>query len=309
MVAAELQGGTVALSKWDNEVLANGMYMIREPSAKPAEDLKYSNLIAWMQGDEPDVHHTDPKTTSSGYERLKRIAPEMPVFMNFSGGHVVGYQERNWKHPYAAWLAGADWSGNDIYPVAGWNLPRRLGLVGYAIDKLRAIAPEKPQFAFIEASDQGLPWNMDAPGPTVGQFRTEIWNAVIHGARGIIYFADQFKPKFSYNAMTAEIEAEMIAQDKVLKELGGVLLSKIDPRGYGIELPAGMEGTVRVFKGKVYLIVLNMSSRHVGGARIKLSGVADGVVEVYGEGRSVNISGGEIVEDFEGYTPRIYVVG
>ena len=167
----------------------------------------------------------------------------------------------------------------------------------------------EPQFAFIEASDQGLPWNLAAPGPTVGQFRTEIWNAVIHGARGIIYFADQFKPSFSYNAMMPEIEAEMTAQDKVLKSLGGVLLSTIDPRGYGIELPAGMEGTVRTFAGKVYLIVLNMGSRHVSGARIKVSGVADGSATVYGEGRSVSIIGGEIVDDFEGQSSRVYVVG
>jgi hypothetical protein len=309
MVAAELQGGTVALSKWDNEVEQNGMYMIRQPSDKPEEDAKFSNLIAWLAPDEPDVHHTDPKTVQATYASLKKANPEMPVFLNFSGGHVVGYQETQWKHPYGPWLLGADWSSNDIYPVAGWNLPGRLGLVGEGIDRLRALATDKPQFAFIETSDQGLAWNMNAPGPTPAQFRTEVWNAVIHGVRGIIYFADQFKPSFSYNAMPAEVEAEMTAQDKTLTALSGVLLSKIDPKGYGLKLPGGMEGTVRVYQGKTYLIVQNMKSRHISGAKIKVSGLADGTASVYGENRTVQISGGEIVDDFEGNTPRVYVVG
>jgi len=309
MVAAELMGGRVSLASWDDEVAKNGMYMIRAASANPEEDAKHSNLIAWLAPDEPDVHHTDPKVVQAAYAKLKGANADLPVMMNFSGGHVVGYQERQWKHPYAAWLLGADWSSNDIYPVAGWNLPNRLGLVGEAIDRLTALAPDKPQFAFIETSDQGLAWNMNAPGPTAGQFRTEIWNAVIHGARGIIYFADQFKPSFSYNATPPEVEAEMIAQDKTLKALGGMLLSKINPKGYGIELPAGMEGTVRVYQGKVYLIVQNMKSRHISGARIKVSGVRDGTAAVFGEGRSVAVSGGEIVDDFEGYTPRVYVIG
>jgi hypothetical protein len=37
--------------------------------------------------------------------------------------------------------------------------------------------------------------------------------------------------------------------------------------------------------------------------------LADGTASVYGENRTVQISGGEIVDDFEGNTPRVYVVG
>jgi hypothetical protein len=181
--------------------------------------------------------------------------------------------------------------------------------VGEALDRLTAIDPSKPQFAFIEASDQGLPWNMDAPGPTPAQMRTEIWNAVIHGARGITYFVDAFKPQFSYDATTQEIRDEMKLQNTRLQDLSGVLLSKLNPKGYGIELPDGMEGTVRVYKGKVYLIVLNMSSRSKTGATITVSGVEDGEAGVYAGKRSVRIEGGQIVDDFEGYTPRVYVIG
>jgi hypothetical protein len=309
MVAAELYSGRIPLSQWDAEVTKNGMYMIRQPSDDPQDDAAKENLIAWLAPDEPDVHHTDPKSTQAAYARLKRVNPDIPVFLNFSGGHVVGYQERNWKHPYAGWIDGADWVSNDIYPVAGWNLPRRLGLVGEAIDRLRAVDPTKPQFAFIEAGDQGLPWNLDAPGPTPDQMRAEIWNAVIHGARGIVYFTDQFKPTFAYDATTPDIQAEMKRQDAILTDLSGPLLARIDPRGYGIELPSGMEGTVRVWKGKVYLIVQNLTSRHKSAVQINLRGVPDGTAQVYGQKRTVQVKAGQIVDDFDGYTPRVYVIG
>jgi hypothetical protein len=309
MVHEELMGGRIPLATWDAEVIKNGMNMIRQPSKDPADDAGNRNLLAWLAPDEPDGHHTDPAVTSAFYSRLKKINPNLPVFMNFSGGHVVGYQEKNWKHPYAAWLEGADWAGSDIYPVAGWNQPKALNLVGKSIDRLRAIAPEKPQFAFIETSDQGLPWLPDAPGPTPDQFRAEIWNAVIHGARGIIYFPQQFKPGFNYNATPPDVEAEMIKQDATLKDLSGVLLSRLDPKGYHLELPPGVEGTVRTWKGKTYLIALNLNHRHVSNARIKITGVKDGPATVYNENRTVQIQGGEIVDTFEGYTPHIYVIG
>jgi hypothetical protein len=309
MVNAELMSGRIPLATWDSEVAANGMYMIRQPSANPADDAAQSNLIAWLAPDEPDGHHTDPTVTQAFYDRLKNINPDIPVFMNFSGGHVMGMQDKNLKHPYSAWLGGADWSGNDIYPVTGWNLPNRLGLVGAVIDRLRKLAPDKPQFAFIETSDQGLPWLPDAPGPTPAQFRTEIWDAIIHGARGIIYFPDQFKPGFAYDATPPEIVAEMTAQDATLKSLSSALLARIDPKGYSLTLPANMEGTIRTVGGKTYLIVLNTKARAIPNAQIKITGVPDGPAQVFGENRTVSISGGEIVDTFEGNAPRVYVVG
>ena len=57
------------------------------------------------------------------------------------------------------------------------------------------------------------------------------------------------------------------------------------------------------------VVVQNMSSRSKTGATIKLTGVRDGEAKVYAEKRSVRVAGGQIVDDFEGYTPRVYVIG
>jgi hypothetical protein len=309
MVAAETMGGAVTITHWDEEVTRNGMNVIRQPSGDLDYDLSRPNVLAWLAPDEPDVHHTDPRQVIAFYEKMKMADPEKPVFLNFSGGHVVGYQDRGWKHPYAQWVQGGDWISNDIYPVAGWNLPRRLGLVGHAVDILTGYAPDKPQFAFIETSDQGLAWNLNAPGPNPAQVRAEIWNAVIHGVKGIVYFSDQFKPKFEYDATPPDVVAEITAQNARLTDLSPVLLSKNNPKGYGIELPPGFEASWRAYKGKTYFIVLNTGSRRVDDVKMTLHGVADGPAEVRGEGRTEQISGGQITDTFEGYSAHVYVVG
>ena len=307
MVAAETMGGRVTVESWDQEVTRAGMLMIRQPTGSTSYDLKQKNLIAWLAPDEPDVHRTDPDQTGGFYRRMKKVSKDKPVFMNFSGGHVVGYQERQWKHPYKEWTSHADWISSDIYPVTGWNLPERLGLVGESIDRLERFAPGKPQFAFIEASDQELSWVRNAPAASPGQFRAMIWNAVIHGARGIIYFPQAFNPKFEYEMLAPGIEEQMKTENARLNALSRVLLSRIEPKGYGFDAE-GVEGTWRVLGEKKYFLVLNRKGKGKQDVRMKLSGVADGKAKVMFEDREVEVKNGEIVDDFAGFESRVYVV-
>ena len=307
MVAAETMGGRVTVESWDEEVSANGMLMIRQPTSNTEYDLSLKNLIAWLAPDEPDVHHTDPEQTGEFYRRMKKIAPDKPVFMNFSGGHVVGYQERQWKHPYKEWTSHADWISSDIYPVTGWNLPERLGLVGESIDKLEYHAPGKPQFAFIEASNQMLPWVPNSKAASPGQFRAMIWNAVIHGARGIFYFPQTFKPKFEYEMIPPKIERHMKIENARLNVLSPVLMSRIEPKGYGFDAE-GVEGTWRVVGGKKYFIVLNRKGKGKQDVKMKLTGVTNGVAKVLFENRTVEVKNGELVDDFTGFESQVYVV-
>jgi len=147
-------------------------------------------------------------------------------------------------------------------------------------------------------------------GVTPAQFTAEIWNAVIHGVRGITYFPQAFGPYFDYDATPPEINSEMVQQNARLKELSPAIMNAIEPRGYSVEVPAGFEATWRVYNGKVYLIVLNLGMRANAAAEIKVTGI-DGATtaQVYGENRSVAVEGGVITDHFEGLTPRVFVVG
>src|SRR4051794_31329383 len=55
MVQYESLNGAVSMDTWDAAAEAQGLYYIRWPGANPSNDLQKKNLLAWAQGDEPDL--------------------------------------------------------------------------------------------------------------------------------------------------------------------------------------------------------------------------------------------------------------
>jgi hypothetical protein len=237
----------------------------------------------------------------------------MPIFTNYSGGYVnqwqgsplVGYSG------YKPLLDATDWSANSIYPVNGWDRPNDLDAPGRALDRLAKYSQGKPQFAVLETSDQELSWApRDIPAVTPGQFRAEVWDSVIQGAKGVIYFPQKFMPQFGFDNTPPEIEAEMIAQNARLTALGNALIQPANPTTMGLTLPAGLEGGWRWYNGKAYFIVLNTTGAAVSGAGLGLLGVGrKGKVTVETEDRTLTMNRRTIVDSFAPYETHVYSIG
>jgi hypothetical protein len=149
----------------------------------------------------------------------------------------------------------------------------------------------------------------DTPGPNAGQFRFEMWDSVIRGAKGIVYFPFSFTPSFRFDNTPAEIDAEMRKQHPRLLEIGPALLSQMDPPTMGMRLPDGLEGTWRNYNGKKYFIVLNATDQALTNQVIKLRGVgAVTSAAVASESRTVGISNSSISDSFGPYEAHVYVV-
>src|SRR6059058_5590096 len=56
----EPYGGVNTMDQWSDAANAHAFYQVRAPRANPADDLKETRLLAWMYGDEPDLHKTAP---------------------------------------------------------------------------------------------------------------------------------------------------------------------------------------------------------------------------------------------------------
>ncbi|HVS59049.1 MAG TPA: beta-galactosidase [Candidatus Saccharimonadales bacterium] len=310
-VARVPQGTTI--DSWTTGANQNGLYMLRTARPNPADDSAESLLVAWTQPDEADKGNTDPATLQATYNSLKSTDASRPVFINFSGGVVLQKQTSDngttvSDATYQSYIAAADWVSNDIYPVTGWNQPTHLNWVGQAIDKLTGLSSGRPQFAFIETSDQNLTADPSAPGVTPDQFRAEVWDAIVHGARGIIYFPEAFNP-FSFDATPSNVVTEMTTQNTTLTALSSVLIDTINPGGMSVNVSTPLEACWRNSGGKKYAIVLNMSSTATNGAAITLSGFGSAPsASVYGESRTVTVSGGVITDDFAAYAVHIYVL-
>jgi hypothetical protein len=210
---------------------------------------------------------------------------------------------------YVDYVKSADWVGNDFYAVTGYNRPDWLWKIGAAVDRLRDWGGGgKPQFAMIESSAQRLSWTpRNTRGVTADELRGEVWHAVIHGVRGIIYFPQQIGEGFRYDATPPKVALEMSRQNRRLNEMGDVLAGEVNPKAYAVKGEPPLEAGWRAAgDGRLFVIVLNFSDDNANGKRVEVGGIGAVKASVVGEDRDVAISGGAFTDNFGPYGVRIY---
>ncbi|HEY7117849.1 MAG TPA: PA14 domain-containing protein [Tepidisphaeraceae bacterium] len=309
----EYQGDGATIEQWSQAARDRGMYYIRRPLADPSLDKGDPNLLAWALPDEPEITSKYPAATLKTWVDSWHAAdPTRPIWVNFSGGWVLHWQGTLSASGYKPYQDLTDWDSSSIYPVTGWARPQEqpgLDAPGQSLDRLEKWSNGHPQFAVIESSDQELSWiQEEIPGPTPGQFRAEVWDSIIHGARGIIYFPESFQPGFKFDNTSPEVAAEMTTTDAKIQSIAAVLQTAIDPPIRGLQADAPLEGTWRVKDGKTYYVVLNFSDQTVTRS-LTLQGIgAAASAVVLGEGRSVSLVNGSFSDAFEPYSVHVYQV-
>jgi len=309
MFGYENNGGNTSLAQWSAAAASNGLYTIRPPSGDARADVNDPYLLAYMLNDEPDGNGISPRTVQAQYTAMKQMNPTVPVVENLSGGFVLHWQGNVTSKAYTGYLAASDMVSSDIYPVTGWGAPDRLDAPGQVVTTLYKASGGKPQFAFIETSNQNLSWVPNDKGVTPGQFDAELWAAINHGAKGITYFPQQIGG-FQFDATPPDMLAEMAVQNARIESLGGALESAYDPATLGLSLTGGLQGSWRQADGKSYFIVTNIS-----GNTVNATGRAFGLprdtttASVYGEDRTVAMPAGGFADTWAPYQTHVYVVG
>jgi hypothetical protein len=301
LIGYESQSGTVTIDDYTAAAMNAGLYLIREPRDDPSQD-RDPNLIGWLQPDEPENRGIDPQVLQDRYSQLKDINSSRPVLINFDGSHMVnGYKGFTFGAPktsddYAPYIQAADWVAQDIYPITGWLNPAAIGVSGAATATLKTWSGNKPTFAYIETSQQRLftanhpDW--PARGPTPAEMRGEVWDAVMHGANGIMYFSQSFTA-FRYDSTPIDVAQEMTKQNMTLTGLASAINSDDTPDIAVATFSAGsIEYMTRAYNGVTYLIALNLSADSVSGtmslALTDPTAAALGDLQVLGESRSLS---------------------
>ena len=222
----------ITLEAWMNEARRKELFYIVQGTVffsdkHPKPNLTDSQLIAIAQDDEPDLNRwhngqdnplrvaegrfkgwTKPEILAELYADWKKRAPKIPVIVNFAGQHVSNawYVDGAGHKPY---IDATDWVSFDWY-VRNNNADRYLiNFVGWTMDKLTKWSENKPQFAYIECSDQVLDGDAKGGigrGPTPAETTTQIWHALAHGAKGVWLFPQRIRGGFDYWAITPENE-------------------------------------------------------------------------------------------------------
>ena len=252
-------------------------------------------IAAWMHGDEPDNAQavTDPVTGKKGwgpcvppqkivddYKKLREKDPTRPILLNLG----QGVANDGWKgrgagaklSDYETYVQGGDIVSFDVYPVAS-GLP--MGLVPKGVDRLVGwTGGKKLVWSCLECT------RIDGKTKaTPRQVRNETWRAIIHGARGLIYFVHQFQPKFNGHALLDDPEmlASVTATNKQIRALAAVIN---DPRGKRSTRP-GVELLTVEHQGANYIF-----AAATGNTPVTVELDPCGHIEVLGEGRTVSVS-------------------
>lgn len=306
---------------WDRAAQSAGLYIIRRPMKDPRQDIGRKDLLAWSHWDEPDAAGRIAEWTPM-FERTAKewraIDPNRKIFINFAGPDLSWFTTRsdayskNYASYYPRLLATADWIANDLYPSGGWlnqaHAPRRgdITLIGEPIRILRGMT-QKPQFAFIEASEIERGNVEGARCPTVAEFKAQIWYALIQGVRGLFYFpAVVGKGGFRFDGSPPEIVEVMTQQNTLIAKIAPLLQAEINPMGFSAEAPSGIAAGWRKNGRNLLYIFVNTSRSPVNGARIKVNGlgrVKDGIS--LSANSPVTISGGVLHESFEPLGVRV----
>jgi hypothetical protein len=293
---------------WNKAAVRDGLYEIRAPASNPASDVGNKNLLAWALPDEPDdiTSQVPHAAIQRRYKAWKRIDPRAPVYINLNGQFNQYDVKTKASGPswYEQYVKGANWISADLYPVNSGN-GNDLGLIGQEVARLRELAGSKPVFVFIESGA----FDAENPVITPRQFRGEVWEAIIHGARGIFYFPVQVSPSFQSDVTPAAVAAEMTRQDATITKLASVLQGPVNPPPLGATASSPFQVAWRSSSGQSYFFVLNLSDRAVSNQTIKLSGIGSATsATVYGENRTVPISSDTITDNFGPYAIHIYQI-
>jgi hypothetical protein len=310
------------------ELKAAGMPVICEQNAVGLAHKDDPMIVGWMHGDEPDNAQpiTDPKTGKQGYgpcipparivadyNRLRAADPTRPILLNLGQGVAndewVGRGSGAKLEDYETYVKGGDVVSFDVYPVAGLEKPDNENYLWYVpkgVDRLvHWTEGKRLVWNCIECTRIGK-----GKKATPHQVRAEVWMALIHGSKGLIYFVHQFSP-FNEHALLDDpaMLSEVTAVNRQIQSLAPALNSPTladiatvhsSSEQVPIDLMVKREGKT------LYLFTVGMRNGATEG-EFTLKGVPETAnAEVLGESRTIPIKNGKFTDSFQPYDVHLY---
>ncbi len=286
-------------------------------------------IVGWTHGDEPDNAQevTDPKTGEKGYgpcvppakvvaeyEQMRAADPTRPIMLNLGQGVAndgwVGRGAGAKLDDYRTYVQGSDIVSFDVYPVAS-------GLSTGGEDNLWYV-PKGVERLVQWTGGNKLVWNCiectridGGMRATPRQVRAEVWMALIHGSRGLIYFVHQFKPKFDEHALLDDPEMlpAVTAINRQIRELAPVLNSPSLADGAAVTSSSEQVPIATMVKrqgGATYLFAVGMRKGEAKGTFTVPGLPKQATAEVLGEDRRIPVHNGQFEDTFQTDDVHIY---
>jgi len=277
---------------------------------------------AWMQDDEPDNAQPLP---FGGYgtcipaievarrtQEIKIKDPTRPVLINFGQGVANEFWRGRGlcncdQHYYYVAMHGADIVSFDIYPI-GSKTPQVKGKLEYVargvVNLVKRATERQSVWTAIETT--ALDPNRR---PTAAEVRAEVWMALIHGAKGIVYFVHEFEPHFREDAIFRypDIVEELTSTNRLIKSLAQVLNSPTISGTAQVHSTSRIDTLVKVIGNATYIFAVAMQNSP-SVVRIEVGDDHKTYARVIGENRNLAVADGSFEDRFEGYGVHLYEI-
>lgn len=194
----------------------------------------------------------------------------------------------------SAWPQGATVRDSSSY---GWTVDRMEEFLGSSLH---------PTWNFVET---GHAFSEDwAPTITPDQLEGAVWQSIVHGARGIVFFNHNFGgPCPSQNAL-ADCGPEMQERVKLVTARIRSLSPVLNSQSYMWDGGQGVSTMLKSLDGSWYL-VSSLAQKSAPGSKTLNVPVSSGTATVVGESRTVPVVNGQIVDNFSSTnTMHVYQV-
>ena len=302
------------------DLAASGMFVVAEQNEVGLRSPNAGIIKAWMQSDEPD--NAQPAAfgygpcipASSVAERsraLKRRAATRPVMINFGQGVAnpawVGRGACTGDMAYYdTAIQGADILSFDIYPAASdiAAVRGKLEYVARGVDELvRRAAPGQAVWAVLETTFIGSRQRVSAL-----ELRAEVWMALTHGAKGVLYFVHEWTGGFREDGIFRHpgIVEEVTRDNRLIASLAPVLNSKTVAGAVKVSTST-ISTMVKQYDKAMYVFCVAMDK--AGSAARFETSLPSARVEVIGENRTLAMANGAFADSFAGYGVHLYRIG
>ena len=308
---------------------------------------EYANtVVGYMLGDEPEmnkVNVTDPSqhlldpSMPDGWkaagDAIRSADGNRGRYANFGKGFAldpwVGYSilpGPTQADDFAKYVEPLTVLSSDFYGITDpWESANNHGIwtYGRAVTNTLKSAGTRPVWGFVEAS---APFNETENGGQGSQraiaFRMPpnyimpiVWNMVVHGARGIIYFCHDFSTTGNTGGALGEpgmYDAMKAANESVQQYAAVLATDTVSGTSATTDGAVGVTTLTKKYSGATYVFAMaEGDSGHIQGqavnSTITLAGGGSGTVEVVGENRSIAMTKGAMAtEHFDAYGIHIY---
>ncbi len=299
----------------------------RERIAKLVNRFKnHPSLLCWEMEDEPAFTwnsaepRVKPESLIETYQLIKQVDPDHLVITNHGPVNLIS--------TLAGYNRSTDIVACDVYPVIPHGIKPTYALfpdglqgdllnpyisqVGEYTDKMKQVVEHsRPVFMVLQA----FSWEMlkkkeerDSTMilyPTYGESRFMAYNAIIHGATGIIYWGSNYTPQPSpFMDDLNKVTMELAGFQDVLsaKTIAPNIKKEYHELMYSVD--TGVEIMIKEVNGKRYMLTVNSDKNPVKVSFLGIKGFNS--AKVLKEKRSISINENQFTDYYEPFDVHIY---